>query len=198
MRRLLLPALLLLCTAAGCGRPDGTPPAPPPPAATPAAGPATLTSGPLMASSPPTRLSIPALRVSVPVTGLGLQADGSMAVPADAKTVGWYTGAPTPGALGPAVLAGHVDYRRQPGTFARLADLRPGDAVDIARADGSTAMFTVIEVGRHPKNAFPSDAVYGAIDHAGLRLITCGGDFDAGSGHYRDNIVVYARLRATR
>jgi hypothetical protein len=27
-----------------------------------------------------------------------------------------------------------------------------------------------------------------------LRLITCGGSFDRTTGHYRDNVIVYARL----
>ncbi|MFC4069943.1 class F sortase [Actinoplanes subglobosus] len=153
-----------------------------------------LTTGPLMGTSNPTRLVIPALDVDVPLTGLDQRADGTMQVPADATTVGWYTRAPTPGALGPAVLAGHVDYKKQPGTFQRLADLEPGDSVNVSREDGSMAMFTVVEVERHAKAQFPTDAVYGAINHAGLRLITCGGDFDHTTGHYEDNIVVYADL----
>ena len=205
MRRFLLPAVILVLTAVGVtalgrGLLDRPAPAPAPavaaadPVVSPATAPRELTTGPLLDSSPPVRLAIPALRVSVPLVGLGQQRDGAMEVPTDAKTVGWYTKAPTPGALGPAVLAGHVDYRSRPGTFARLADLRAGDAVDIMRADGRMAMFTVTKVDRYPKDAFPSDAVYGAIDHAGLRLITCGGDFDSRSGHYADNIVVYASL----
>jgi sortase (surface protein transpeptidase) len=169
------------------------------PVAAPATAPRELTTGPLLDSSPPVRLAIPALRVTVPLVGLGQQRDGSMEVPTDAKTVGWYTKAPTPGSLGPAVLAGHVDYRKQPGTFAHLADLTSGDTITIARADGTTAAFTVSKTERYAKDRFPSTAVYGPINHAGLRLITCGGDFDEGAGHYRDNIVVYATLsRADR
>ncbi|HEY7273537.1 MAG TPA: sortase, partial [Actinoplanes sp.] len=105
---------------------------------------------------------------------------------------------PTPGSLGPAVLAGHVDYHKQPGTFAHLATLASGDTVTVARQDGSTATFGVTAIQRYAKSRFPSAAVYGAINHAGLRLITCGGDFDSSTGHYRDNIVVYATLRWPR
>jgi len=36
--------------------------------------------------------------------------------------------------------------------------------------------------------------VYGNLGYAGLRLVTCGGDFDRSTGHYRDNIVVHAQL----
>ncbi|MDI6102092.1 class F sortase [Actinoplanes sp. NEAU-A12] len=158
---------------------------------------ARLTRGDLLPTSPPTRLEIPALGVDVPVTGLGLRPDGAMEVPADAKAVGWYTQAPTPGSLGPAVLAGHVDLDGDAGAFARLSTLRPGSEVRIARRDGTTAVFTVTKVDRYPKNRFPSDAVYGPIDHAGLRLITCGGDFDDRGGHYEDNIVAYAETTRT-
>jgi hypothetical protein len=153
-----------------------------------------LTTGPLLASSPPVRVALPTLRAQASVIGLGRQPDGSMQVPGDAATVGWYTGAPTPGALGPAILAGHVDFEKRPGTFAKLTELAVGDPVNVVRADDTMAMFTVTKVERYPKDRFPSAAVYGAIDHAGLRLITCGGDFDAASGHYRDNVVVYASL----
>jgi hypothetical protein len=53
-------------------------------------------------------------------------------------------------------------------------------------------------VDQFPRSRFPSDAVYGAIDHAGLRLITCGGSYDAASNSYRDNVIVFARLDAVR
>ncbi|MFC7534897.1 class F sortase [Actinoplanes sp. GCM10030250] len=174
-----------------------------PPAAAPVPAPVTspgadaLTRGDLLPTSPPEHLEIPALRVSVPVTGLGLSPDGTMEVPDDARTVGWYTRAPTPGSLGPAILAGHVDYRGADGTFAHLADLRPADRIRVTRQDGRTAVFAVTAVDQYPKDRFPTDAVYGPADHAGLRLITCGGDFDRRSGHYEDNVVVFAELITT-
>lgn len=185
-------------TAPDAAVPGGTPDSAAPGDAPDSAAPDdVLTKGPLMSTSAPTRVAIPALKVDVPVIGLGQMPDGTMQVPSDAETVGWYTKAPTPGALGPAVLAGHVDYHGRAGTFARLAVLEPGDAVTVTRTDGGRAVFAVTEVERYAKNRFPSEAVYGPIDHAGLRLITCGGDFDSSAGHYRDNIVVYATLRGT-
>jgi sortase family protein len=213
-RRLLLATTAVLAiggvAAVGVGlhdRPVAQPPLTSPPAAVApsTSGMATalpprtdaLTRGPLLPTSPPTRVSIPALKVDTTVTGLGQQADGSMQVPADGETVGWYTKAPTPGSLGPAVLAGHVDFHGRPGTFARLATLRTGDRISITRQDGTEAVFAVTKVDRYAKDKFPTAAVYGPIDHAGLRLITCGGDFDRGSGHYEDNIVAYADLRTT-
>jgi hypothetical protein len=154
-----------------------------------------LTTGPLMSTSPPTRVSIPSLAVTSTVVDLGLRPDGTMEVPDGADAVGWFVKAPTPGSLGPAVLAGHVNWKSRDGAFAGLHTLRAGDPVNVARRDGTVAMFEVTKVERYAKDRFPTDAVYGAIDHAGLRLITCGGEFDSDRGSYQDNIVVYAALR---
>lgn len=108
--------------------------------------------------------------------------------------VGWYTGAPPPGEPGPAVLAGHVDSRSGPAVFFRLRDLTPGDPIEIERGDGTRVTFVVTRTERHPKDAFPTEEVYGGSDVPVLRLITCGGEFDARSRHYRDNVIVFAEL----
>jgi hypothetical protein len=44
------------------------------------------------------------------------------------------------------------------------------------------------------KDAFPTASVYGKSGDPSLRLITCGGPFDQATGHYTDNIIVYAHL----
>lgn len=143
--------------------------------------------------SNPVRLRIAAIGVSSSLMALGLQSDGTMQVPPGAFPAGWYTGGPTPGQLGPAVIAGHVDSGG-PGVFYRLRSIRPGNLINVTRADGSNPAFRVTRVRQFPKNQFPTKLVYGNIDHAGLRLITCGGSFDSQSGHYDDNIVVFASL----
>lgn len=124
--------------------------------------------------------------------GLGLQPDGSMEVPPGGFPAGWYTGSPTPGQLGPSIVAGHVDWDGSPGVFYRLRELEQGDDVTVVSQDGNTVRFVVSAVEQYPKDAFPTDKVYGDIDHPGLRLITCGGQFDSDISSYDDNIVVYA------
>lgn len=151
-------------------------------------------SGSTLPRSEPTRVHIPAIGVDSDLVDLGLDDRGRMEVPRGAFPAGWYTGAPTPGELGPAILAGHVDYGGAAGVFFRLRELGPGDAVEVTREDGTTAVFRVTRVEQHDKDAFPTAAVYGDIDHAGLRLITCGGAFDRGASSYEDNIVVFAEL----
>jgi hypothetical protein len=46
----------------------------------------------------------------------------------------------------------------------------------------------------YAKDRFPTEAVYGAVPDAELRLITCGGIFDHATGSYLSNVVVFARL----
>ena len=75
--------------------------------------------------------------------------------------------------------------------------LRPGDQVTVDRKDGRTAVFTVTRVARFSKSEFPTRSVYGPINHAGLRLITCG-NYDEPSQEYLDNVVVFAKLDAVR
>jgi sortase (surface protein transpeptidase) len=199
MRRAWLGALL--ATAAmllgGCGDSDGTRPAAaedstPTAAPTPSPVIATKVAVPAMARSVPTRLRIPAIKVSSDLMALGLQKDGTLETPPGAFPAGWFTGAPTPGQLGPAIIVGHVRYV-EPGVFARLPELRPADTIHVDRKDGSTATFRVTRVQHFEKASFPTKKVYGNIDHPGLRLITCGG-LVPGTSVFEENVVVFADL----
>jgi hypothetical protein len=162
------------------------------------AAPAADTAPAPMGRSAPVRVRIPAIGVDSELMPLGLLADGSLEVPPEGFPAGWYTGAPTPGELGPAIIAGHVDWDGAPGVFFELRDLAPQDEILVDREDGTAARFRVTSVQQFPKDAFPTDAVYADIDHSGLRLITCGGSFDGQARSYRDNLVVFADLVGTR
>ena len=152
----------------------------------------------VMDRSEPVELRIAAIGVTSTLQHLGQAADGSLEVPAPGpryNDAAWYRHSPTPGELGPSVLLGHVDSTAEgPSVFFRLGELEPGDRVLVERADGSTARFTIDKVRRYSKDDFPTDLVYGDIDHAGLRILTCGGAFDESTGHYLDNVVVFASL----
>jgi hypothetical protein len=150
--------------------------------------------GSFLPGSAPVGLAIPSIDVrSTKIVDLGLQDDGSIEVPRDASAPGWFTPGPSPGQLGPAVIAGHVDSSTGPAVFYRLGELRPGARVDVTRADGSVATFSVDRVLTFEKDDFPTGAVYGATTRAELRLITCGGDYDDDTG-YDSNTVVFAHL----
>jgi len=142
--------------------------------------------------SPPVTLIIPSIGVQTSIIRLGLTASGTLQVPPSTAVAGWYTGSPRPGAVGSAVIAGHIDSRVGPGVFFRLSSLRPGDRVYVRRADGTLAVFRVTVVREFPKDGFPTSAVYGPTPDPEVRLITCGGIFDTQVRSYLSNTVVYA------
>lgn len=214
--QLLIAVMSVVIAATGCGGSDGTdgtsaPPSlwaseapleapstpvplvPTKPESVPATEPAATDQAAMVAAAP-VRLQIPSIGVDSELMDLGLQADGTLEVPPSGFPAGWYTGAPTPGELGPAIIAGHVDWGGQPGVFYDLRELSSGDEIEVTRQDGSTARFRVTLVEQFAKDEFPTQTVYGDLDHAGLRLITCGGSFDQQMRSYDDNLVVFAEL----
>jgi hypothetical protein len=168
------------------------------PTAAMAQGVSAVTTGPIMARSLPTVVSIPSIGVTSSLLSLGQLSDGSIEVPVPGplyNRAGWYRYSPTPGSLGPAVIVGHIDSAAHgPSVFFRLRSVKPHALVMVTRADGTVAVFRVDAVGEYPKTNFPSQLVYGNTNHAALRLISCTGSFDSATGHYRDNVVVFATL----
>jgi sortase (surface protein transpeptidase) len=149
-----------------------------------------------LARSAPVKIRIPGIAVNAPVMKLGRDADGTVQVPplAEHNLTGWYRYGPSPGQRGPAVILGHVDSTAGISVFYYLRNLHAGDKVYVTLADGKVATFAVDGLQRVAKDAFPTASVYGKARYPSLRLITCGGPFDQATGHYLDNIIVYAHL----
>jgi sortase (surface protein transpeptidase) len=152
-------------------------------------------AAPLSASTPMT-IKIPAIGVDAPVMSLGLNANGTIQVPPldNHNLAGWYDRSVTPGARGTSVILGHVDDYAGPSVFFYLKNLRQGDVIDVVRADGQTAVFSVDGVQKATKTSFPTTDVFGNVSYPALRLVTCGGTFDPKTGQYLDSIIVYAHL----
>lgn len=157
-------------------------------------GPAVVVRPVLSRVAPPVTLGIPRLGLTSRLVGLRKNRDNTLQVPADPQRAGWYTEGAAPGDPGPAVIVGHVDSYRGPGVFARLGTLRPGDRIQIRRADGTLVTFAVQAVRSFAKRRFPTALVYAGDGRPSLRLITCGGGFDPRSRHYLSNTVVFASL----
>ncbi len=152
-------------------------------------------------------LVIPALQVRAPVVATGA-VDGSMTIPADIHTVGWYDGtdssgstttsAPTPwpGQPGVSVLAGHVDWSGEgPGALYYIGQLVVGDPIEVIGSNRETTYWRVSEPPiTISKAALPAN-LFSNRGPPKLALVTCGGPFDAATGHYLDNVVVWATLK---
>lgn len=148
-----------------------------------------------MPKSVPTRIRIKTVNLDVPLITVGKHTNGTLEVPDNLKVAGWYRFGPTPGEMGPAIIAGHVNDIHGPGVFGHLYLAKKGQIILINRKDGTIAKFKIDMVRQFPQNdLFPTQLVYGNIDYAGLRVITCGGDFSYLTRHYSDNTVVFASL----
>ncbi|MER7755813.1 class F sortase [Kitasatospora sp. NPDC097643] len=172
----------------------------PTPTATAKPSPPAAPGAPVLKPSKPTRLRIPQIAVDAPFTELTLNPAGQLNAPPpdDKNLVGWYRDGVTPGERGSSVIAGHVDTTKGPAVFLLLSLLLPGNKVEVSRADGTVAVFSVDSVETFAKNAFPDQKVYGKTPDAQLRLITCGGTYDKKRRDYLDNVVVFAHLESSR
>ncbi|MFB4314673.1 class F sortase [Actinomadura sp. 21ATH] len=187
----------MLLTA--CGDDGGDTAAPP---ATGGSPQATATERAMRAAAPmkesqPKTIKIQKIGVSAPVSLIGLRPDGRIEEPPLSRPnlTGWYKEGVTPGEMGPSVILGHVDANKKAAVFYRLKELKAGDTIQVVRQDGSTATFAVDRLQSVDKDAFPHQKVFGEdIDYSSLRLVTCGGAFDAATGHYRNNLIVFAKL----
>ena len=140
----------------------------------------------------PVSIAIPAAGVKARVVPVGLRPDRTMEVPG-VDLAGWYEVGPRPGEAGPAVIVGHVDSRSGPAVFFRLGELRRGDRIVVGQAGGAARSYVVKRVERSAKVALPVERIWNRTRQPLLRLITCGGSFDRSSGHYRDNVIVFAQ-----
>jgi hypothetical protein len=141
----------------------------------------------------PVSITIPAAGADARVVPVGLGPGRTMEVPG-VDLAGWYAPGPRPGEAGPAVIVGHVDSRRGPAVFFRLRELRRGDRIEVGQDGGASRTFAVERVERRPKAALPVGRIWNHTRRPVLRLITCGGGFDRATGHYRDNLIVYATM----
>ncbi|MDP9115720.1 MAG: class F sortase [Actinomycetota bacterium] len=174
---------------AGTTTPPGTPRAGPQPSCKPGVR--------VTSFATPLRVCIPSIGVNASVIQLGLNADNTVQVPplSQIADAGWYRYSPVPGAPGPTIILGHVDsaqYGR--GVFFDLGRMRAGDRVSVTRSDGAVATYRITRVSEFAKSAFPTQLVYGNTPGPTVRLITCGGAFDASAGSYVDNIIAFGDL----
>ncbi|GHG27223.1 hypothetical protein GCM10018784_45720 [Streptomyces hydrogenans] len=145
----------------------------------------------------PTRLRIAKIGVDAPFTGLKIGPSGALEPPPadDTNLVGWHAAGIAPGQRGTALIAGHLDTVTAPAVFARLGELEAGDSFEVARADGTVAVFLIDSVESFRKDDFPNQRVYDDTPDALVRLITCAGPYDRAAKDYTENLVVFAHLQ---
>ncbi len=145
----------------------------------------------------PTQLRIPAIGVTVAIEKVGKTASGNVGTPKDITNAGWYSFGPRPGQIGAALVDAHVNNEHlQPGTFAKLHRLKPGDEIFVTDDTGIERRFITLESAKYPYDDFPADKVFGPYDESRLNLITCHGDWLSELQSYNERLIVFARLAA--
>ena len=144
-----------------------------------------------------THVSIPAIGVSSDIELLTLDSTGALLPPVDFNRAGWYSAGVIPGQIGPAIIAGHIDSVTAPAVFANLHKMTPGMKILVSLSNGNVLTFAADRSQVAPKTQFPSNSVYGTVPTPQLRVITCDGTFNHATGHYDDNLVVFATLVTT-
>jgi sortase family protein len=143
----------------------------------------------------PAGLRIPAMKLDATVDAVGVDpSTGEFDVPPSVDRVGWYRFGPgLEATAGSIVVAGHVDSSAQgKGAFFKLDRLAPGDRITLTSGAGTAREFRVVGRERYEKTKIPLEKYFALSGATRLTLITCGGPFDAGTGHYRDNVVITA------
>ncbi|SFF64235.1 Sortase family protein [Actinacidiphila alni] len=152
-----------------------------------------------MPASRPLRVDIDSIGLHAKLVARGLK-DGAVDPPpySTPDVAGWYRDGPSPGTAGAALIVGHVDTETRAAVFYGLSTIEPGALVEVGRADGTVAEFSVEAVEVVQKDHFDANRVYGSAGRPELRLITCGGSFDKEKQAYSANVVVFAALTGTR
>jgi sortase (surface protein transpeptidase) len=144
----------------------------------------------------PSLLLIPKLGVDAVVEAVGVNSDGTMAVPSQPEHVAWYQLGAMPGDPGDALIDGHLDWWTGPAVFWHLASLRPGDQVNVVRVDGSELTFAVDSATSYPWNA-RTDGLVTTSGAPSISLVTCSGTWDQRRQTYLNRLVVHATLVPT-
>jgi hypothetical protein len=145
----------------------------------------------------PNRIEIPKLNAEAPIVPVGTTSDGELDVPLNPLHVGWWQYGAKPGALkGTAILAGHINYKGVTGSMASIGKLNPGDQVYVFGKQNADARhevkFRVTGVRTYHKTRLPYKELFDQKSVGRIVIVTCGGPFDAATGNYLDNIVVFA------
>ncbi|MHB8572507.1 MAG: class F sortase [Candidatus Dormibacteria bacterium] len=139
----------------------------------------------------PDHIMIPSISVDARVEPVGVDSTRSLETPENVWNVGWYSGGPSPGAQGDAVIDGHVGYPWSPLVFGELSLLNVGADVLVLLSDGTRLRFIVTDRRSWASTASPP-GLFRRDGPPTLSLITCAGAYDPVSSQYPDRLIVEA------
>jgi sortase (surface protein transpeptidase) len=141
----------------------------------------------------PIRLQIPSIDVDLKVEPVGVDSDGSLAMPETTHRVFWYRFGPRPGARsGVTVLVGHIDtFSQGLGPFSRLVSTPSNATVIVTDAAGHKITYVTTHRARVTKKGANLEEVFAPSGPPRLRLVTCAPPYRPSTG-YQDLLIVTA------
>ncbi len=136
---------------------------------------------------------MPTLDVSAPIVKVGVGSDGAMVVPHNARDVAWLDQGGIPGDTNNVVLAGHINYSRQAGSFGRIRELGKGDSITV-EMKGRHYKFRVVWNCFFDRNTDAAAQIMGKTDVPSVTLISCGGVFDSSARTHTQRVAVRAEM----
>jgi sortase (surface protein transpeptidase) len=116
-----------------------------------------------------------------------------MANPSSFKTVAWFQLGVRPGAVGSAVMAGHLDNAiNARGVFENLNNLKRGDEIFVEGTDGRRARFVVSGLNSYELGSAPLSGIFATDGAPLLNLVTCDGAWDNSKKNYNKRLVASA------
>jgi len=145
----------------------------------------------------PSRIYIPSIDLHAAIEPVDVMGNGQMGVPKSTDKVGYLSNGVLPGAVGNAVMDGHVDSYTGPAIFFRLRQLNEGDVVIVKNERGQAIEFVVQAVKTYKTSSAPIPLIFGPSNESRLNLITCAGKYSRKSKEHQERLVVFA-IRSNR
>lgn len=149
-----------------------------------------------LSSAQPRKIVIPYLGVDGCIEKVGIDQHGAIAVPTNIHFAGWYVDSAMPGEKGLSVIDGHVLGRYNDAIFARLAQIRPGEDINIEFTNDTSLQFEMVDIRTFAAEE-ASQRLFEklpGVEHQ-LTLVTCIGAYDQAANTYDKRVIVRSALK---
>jgi len=100
----------------------------------------------------PYKVELPTMGRTQPIVRVGIDKDDKMVVPKNARDVAWLDQGPIPGRTRNVVLAGHINYSGQHGSFEGIGSMHKRDDIFLVLTNGKKMHFKVAWVCSFPRD----------------------------------------------
>jgi sortase (surface protein transpeptidase) len=140
------------------------------------------------------KVELPTMGRTQPIVRVGIDKDRRMVVPKNARDVAWLDQGPIPGRTRNVVLAGHINYSGQRGSFEGIGRMKKREDIYLVLKNGKKMHFKVAWVCTFPKDTPHAAQIMGNTKVTSVTLVSCGGTYDRSAGTHDKRVVVRGEL----